>query len=262
MEIATETPKICRYGNHPIDEQERFTTFFSVGEKGEPTKPEEYACEGHYLQHRIQEFKDTRVLTTSLMTEAYLAMADRKHALGLHSNDPYRVDTPKLWFDEFTDAADTVDVAVKRWERQVWFGGQHPDKDNKVTKGTKGSEGLSGYREYRNKKTGAPKGSLQAFVIPAQYKGYRADVPAGDNGGPLTYLSYTMCGRSIFQIDDDVNNVSVGIIVSEDEPSPRGGIKMVSGRMGQIIDLIERSILDWKAGRIVWEHKEGVGFGF
>lgn len=260
METATETtPKLCRYGNHPIDEQKRFTTFFSVGEDGKETEPQMYACEVHHLMHRIQEFKDTRVLTTGLMTEAFLAMADRKHALGLHSGDPYREDPPKMWFDEFVDATDTVDAAVKRWEREVWFGSQHPDKDNKITQ----DDGdLPRYRTYKNKKTGPPKGSLQAFVIPAQYKGYRADVPAGDSGGPLTYLSYSMCGRSIFQIDDDVNNVSVGIILDEDSPSPRGGIKMVAGRMGQIIDLIERSILDWKAGRIKWEHKDSVGFGF
>lgn len=254
------TEKTCRYGNHVIDESDRggFTTFYSTDKEGNPTKPEEYACRKHDKEQRVKEFKDTGVLTTGLMTEAYLDQDDRRRALGQPIGD-YCVNT-KLWFDDFVAKCDAVNAVAKRWEREVWFGGQFPDLDDKVTKSDDGL--LPRYREYRNKKTGMPEGSLQAFVQAAEWKGYRADVGAGDSGGPVTYLSYTMCGRSIFQVDDDVNNVSVGIILDEDSPSPRGGIKSIHATAEQAVALLQRAVLDWKAGRINFEHKDGVGFGF
>lgn len=258
--VAPSTEKICRYGNHVINESDRggFTTFYHTDADGNPDKPDEYACAKHDKEQRVKEFKATKVLTTRLMTEAYLDQNDRMRALGLTDGNYHP--TTKLWFDDFVAECDAVGVAAKRWEREVWFGGQFPDLDDEVTKSDDGL--LPRYRTYRNKKTGLPKGSLQAFVIPAQYKGYRADVGAGDSGGPRTYLSYTMCGRSIFQIDDDVNDVSVGIILDEDSPSARGGIKSIHATGKQAIALIQRAVSDWQAGLIKWEHKDGVGFGF
>lgn len=257
--VVPPTEKVCRYGNHVIDETDRrgFTTFYSVDEEGNPTKPDEYACHDHDKDHRVKQYLDTGVLTTALMTEAYMDQHDRMRALGVtEENYKPRV---RFWFDRFVEECDRVHAAAKLWEREVWFGGKSPDKDDTLTEPYPGLGPPD--RAYR-KGAKPPEGSLQAFVHAAKFKGYRADVPTGDSGGPLTYLSYTMCGRSIFQVDDDVNGTSVGVILDEDSPQPRGGIKSVTGTADQAVALLLRAILDWKAGRVKFEHKDGVGFGF
>lgn len=124
--VAPPTEKTCRYGNHVIDESDRggFTTFFHTDEEGNPDKPDEYACAKHDKEQRVKEFKATKVLTTHLMTEAYLDQNDRMRALGLSDGNYHP--TTKLWFDDFVAECDAVSAAAKRWEREVWFGGQFP----------------------------------------------------------------------------------------------------------------------------------------
>lgn len=253
VQTEAEGPKTCRHGGHPIDETRGYVEFVSTDAEGNETGPREYACDRHDKERRVDEFKKTRVLTTRLITEAVFAQSDRRRAMGV-SEDEYRP-TVKLWFDEFLDDLARVTAAAKVWEREVWFGGEEPHKDDKLT-GPYG--GLPSWYEERQYLPGVkpPAGSLQAFVDAAKWKGYRADVDG------LTYLSYTMCARSIFQVDDDANETSVGIILDEDSPCPRGGIKSITATADQAVALIERAVADWKAGRVNLTHKDGVGFGF
>ena len=244
--------KICRYGDHPIAEDDRYYTFFTVvGAKvGEKAEPESYACEKHETEHRVDEFMKTRVLTTGLIMSAALSHDRRRRDLGIKLDEPFNP-TKKLWFDEFMADHDRVGVALKLWEREVWFGGKEPHLDNTMTRPYKN---MPEFREYIDK-TKLPEGSLQAFVGPAKYKGYRADVDG------KTYLSYTMCGRSIFQIET-ANGTMVGIILDENSPTPRGGIKGIHATADQAIALIAQAIVDWKEGKINLVHSDGVGLGF
>lgn len=259
METTTESPKVCRHGGHVIDEQRGWVTHVQTDDKGERTRPDEYSCTFHDDLKRVEEYERTRVLRTGLITLAVLEQDRRRRALGLRYDDVY-APTIKLWFDHFMADLERVNVAAKVWEREVWFGGETPDSDPKRVEPY--SENMPDTLAYKRDAKGkiklkhVPKRSLQAFVLPAQYKGYRCDVDG------LTYLSYTMCGRSIFQIDDDANGTSVGIILDEDSPTARGGIKSIDATADQAVDLIERAVANWKAGRIVLVHQNGVGFGF
>ena len=250
-QATTEPVKVCRYGGHDIDENDRFYTFYTVvdGRAEEDSTPNTYACEKHETEHKVEEFLKDRVLRTSLMVTASLARDRRRRDLGLRWDEPY---TPsiKLWFDHFMDDYDRVDEAFKLWEREVWFGGQTPHLDDAVTKPY---ADMPEFRQYIDKKKGAPAGSLQAFVIPAKWHGYRADMWDG-----VTYLSYTIAGRSIFQID--APDVSLGYCLDETSPTPRGGIQSLSCTADRAVTLITRAIADWKDGKVTFAHSDAVGF--
>jgi hypothetical protein len=189
-----------------------------------------------------------RVLTTRLMMTASLERDRRRRALGLQWDEPYTPST-KLWFDHFMADYDRVDEAFKLWEREVWFGGKEPHKDDTVSRPY---PDMPEFRQYIDKRKGAPAGSLQAFVILAQYHGYRADVDG------VAYLSYSIAGRSVFQID--AGDVSVGYCLDEDSPTPRGGIQSLSCTADRAVTLITRAITDWKDGKVTFAHSKNVGF--
>ena len=99
-----------------------------------------------------------------------------------------------------------------------------------------------------------PPGSLQAFVIAAPLKGYSAKVD------DRTYLSYSMAGRSIFQVDAD-DGQFVSIILDETSPTARGGVRTLRARSETAAGLLTLAAEDWKAGRIEFKPSDGVGFG-
>lgn len=246
-EPATPEPvKVCRYKGHAIDENDRCYTFYTV--KDDESVLDSYACEKHEMEQRVEDFMKDRVLRTGLIVTASLERDRRRRALGLRWDEPYTPST-KLWFDYFMDDYDRVDEAFKQWEREVWFGGKEPHKDDAVTRPYLD---MPEFRQYINKRTGPPAGSLQAFVIPAQYHGYRADVDG------VTYLSYSIAGRSIFQID--AGGDSVGYCLDEDSPTPRGGIQSLSCTADRAVTLITKAIADWKEGKVTLKHSKSVGF--
>lgn len=248
MDTETEAPKLCKTGGHLIPERDMWHGSFRVDDDGNQVGETTYQCHKHWLRERSAEFVKSRVLHTRLINDATLEQYDRKRLYGLRHDQPYSPGTPLAWFDTFCDDLAAVHAEAKLWERAVWFGGTEPDRDDTLTE-----DDQYGFRNY--KEGVKPKAGLQAFVDAAEYKGYKAKV------GDVEYLSYTMCGRSIFQIDAP-DDVSVGIILDEDSPSARGGIKSISATRDQAIALIRQAISDWQAGKIKLEHGEGVGFGF
>lgn len=196
-------------------------------------------------------FLKDRILTTRLMLTASLDRDRRRRALGLRLDDNYAPST-KMWFDHFMADYDRVDEAFKLWEREVWFGGQTPHLDDAVTKPY---PDMPEFRQYIDKRTGAPKGSLQAFVIPAEWHGYEAVMEDWDG---VTYLSYTIAGRSIFQIN--AADARVGYCLDESSPTPRGGIQSLYCTADRAVALITRAITDWKYGKVTFVHSKDVGF--
>jgi hypothetical protein len=261
-EPEVEPVHTCRYGGHPIVGGSYWTFYREV----DGVEVKEYACNPHHTEKRVADYLVTRVLTTGLMTEASLESYRRKELYGVRYDEPYPTfvedgvteTVPPMWFDEFMDACNRVQAAAKVWEREVWFGGDDPTADpSRVEPYSPRMLDCLAYKrdaDGRLDRSVLPKGSLQAFVIPAEYKGYKAEVDG------RTYLSHTMCGRSIFQIDE--GDDSVGIILDEDSPSARGGIRNIHATAERAIQLIEQATADWKAGRINLVHGDGVGFGF
>ena len=184
------------------------------------------------------EYMASRVIRTHLWTEASL--------------DTYRnkEDAPK-WAQELVDSMERVGELQKKFQKEVWFNGQEPHKDDDLTKPWREGEEWDDMRSYKKGQL-PPEGSLQRFVVQASWKGYKAQV------GGVKYLSYTICGRSCFQIEDDV--ALVNLIFDEDSPSPRGGIQGIHATEEQAAALIEQAISDWKGGRMNLEPDTGVGF--
>lgn len=156
----------------------------------------------------------------------------------------------QFWFDHFLDKMTPVEAIGKEWERAVWFGGEDRSEDDRYTEPY---PGMPGFRQYRENPDGNEAyssirdavlvpGSLQAFVIPAKYKYYVAQV------GELRYNSSTLCGRSIFRIESP--DAYVSCILDETSPKARGGLSSIYATSEQAVALFQQAIEDWRAGRI------------
>lgn len=240
--------KTCCNGGHPIADDARYTAYYNIVDGEVAQEPTSYECGKHASERRIADFLQTRTLTTGLIVEASLDRDRRRRALGIPWDGVYNPSI-KMWYDHFMADCDRVDETFKLWEREVWFGGQAPHLDDTVTEPY---PDMPEFRQYIDKKKGAPAGSLQAFVIPAKRQGYKAEVDG------TTYLSYTIAGRSIFQIDR--GDVSIGYCLDETSPTPRGGVQSLSCTADQAVALITRAISDWKEGKIVFQPSDKVGF--
>lgn len=246
----------CRTTGHLIHPDDRYVTFSRTDAEGNIVGAEEYACEPCYYHQKKEEFLSTGVLTTRLLCKATLDAMDRKRSLGLLSRDNYPPGTPLQWFDEFCADLARVEGEVAIWQRQVWFGGKHPELDSTVTEPySKNMPDEVAYKRKRGEiiKGCIPEGSLQAFVCGAKWQGYSAKVDG------VTYLSYTICGRSLFQVDAE-DGASVGIILDETSPKARGGIQSIDATADRAIALLQQAVADWQAGRIQLTHDDNVGF--
>lgn len=189
-------------------------------------------------------FVNTGTLTTPLMIRAMLDHHDKKRTYGCGYDEPYPLHVKLEWFDHFCAATQRVHGAMKLWEREVWFGGHHPERDEGYTRATNFD-----FREYINKKR--PPGSLQGVVEATNSQGLRADV------GAVTYLSCTLAGRSMFQIEQ--GEVRVTLILDESSPNARGGVQGLDATADQAVALIAQGIADWKAGKIKLQPSRSVG---
>jgi hypothetical protein len=239
----TETAqKTCKFGGEPLPD-DNHVTYYVVDKKTGETTSETYGCREHDLEQRVKEYLDTGNIVTSLWTEAAILVERAKYD---------KAEAP-LWAQTLVLAMEPVTVMGKEWERVVWFGGGKPHEDDSMSMPYPGL-GLPD-KAYREGIQGI-EGSLQAFVRPAEWKGYSAEVDG------LEYLSYTMCGRSVFQINDKETGSYVSMIMDEDSPSPRGGIRSINATPAEAIALFTKAIQHWQAGMINLVHGEGVGFGF
>lgn len=188
-----------------------------------------------WMVQDIELFQRTGRLQTSLVVEA---------AVLARSSKSCRADE---WFNQFYQDFTRVSEVAKIWERRVWLGGHEPHKDDTLTQIIPDME----CRKYRPTASPPPR-SLQAFVWSSKGRPHRADVSG------LRYLLYTLCGRTVFQIDDPGNSISVGIILAETSPRPQGGIQSISATADQAIGLIHCSIAEWEAGLIQFVQDEKV----
>lgn len=165
----------------------------------------------------------------------------------------------RYWFDRLTAEMDPAEKIAKVWEREVWFGGEDRSQDDRFTEPY--SANMPEHRAYLRKTDGygaradvlAP-GSLQALVVPAKSRGFAAEV------GGVKYMSYSLAGRHLFQIEDATS--LVGFISDETSPEASGGIQGVVGRGEALVALFQRAIDDWKAGKVDLKPSDGVGLGF
>lgn len=249
--------KVCKYGGEALA-GDNHITYYVVGQDGE-TKSETYACRDHDQEHRVAKYLESGILTSALMTEAVLS-EDRQDRVW-----EGKCPTKEMWFNRYMRELRAVEAVGKEWEQLVWFGGAEPHLDDERTHPYPGLG--EPYRQYRQKPPGhnshfctdiaaVPEGSLQAFVIAARYKGYVANV------GDIEYLSYSMCGRSIFQIGDTKTGHFVSFILDETSPSPRGGIRSIHALPDEAVAMFKQAITDWQQGKINLVQGDGVGFGF
>jgi hypothetical protein len=241
---------LCRTCGKPISENDPHLTYHQDG------RPDEYGCTTCDTLRRVGEYQRTGVVTTQLWTDATLINYDVEHGKGPGPS----------WAAQIVAAMSPVEGLGREWERQVWFGGEDRSQDDRYTEPYKGLEDM-GHRQYKKKPEGhgtnssiredaLPPNSLQAFVIPAEWKGYEAVVDG------LKYMSYTLCGRSIFQIEDAKTGHFVSMITDEDSPTPRGGIRSIQATPAEATTFLIQAVADWKAGKIKLVHNENVGFGF
>lgn len=166
----------------------------------------------------------------------------------------------QYWFNRLTTQMDSVTAAGKVWEREVWFGGEDRSQDPRYTEPFEGLGG--GWRAYLSKPVGhgshfstredvLPPGSLQALVVPAPYKGYECVV------GDVKYMSYSIVGRSMFQIEN--KDARVTYIVDETSPKARGSVQGIEARREDAVMLFLQAVIDWKAGRIQLTQAADVG---
>lgn len=151
----------------------------------------------------------------------------------------------QFWFDVLCESMEPVEALVKTWEREVWFGGHDYSMDSAHTEPY--AENMPEFRSYIRDEKGirlehVPPGSLQAFVLAATMKGYSAKV------GDVTYSSYTVCKRSLFQIESGPDRLT--LILDEDSPMARGGIQGISATAKDAHAMLTRAIEDWKSGKI------------
>lgn len=231
--------KVCRFGGEELVGEGHITYYRRLDD----TTEEEFACRQHDLEHRARNYEESGVITTSLLMQAMLIHSDKVRGKEPSDWAP--------WVDRMMREIEPVWRVGKEWERAVWFGGHEPDKDDAVTEPAP-YDGRQ-YREVRGRLK-LPKGSLQAFVIPAEFKGYSAMVDG------LKYISYTIAGRSVFQVEDGAGAV-VSMIMDETSCHPRGGLQAIGARSEQAVEMFQRAIADWQSGRITLSANDGVGIG-
>ena len=95
-------------------------------------------------------------------------------------------------------------------------------------------------------------GGVQAFVRAAPMKGYRADVDG------MVVMSYTLCGRSLLQVEQP-DGQFICCIYDEESETPRGGIQGIHARPEVAISLLQWLQTAWKTGSINLVHSPNVG---
>jgi len=241
--------KMCKYGNHPIQEADRgFITFYA--RKGGELVEDSYACRKCDQNYRLGLYVTNGNIKTNTWMDCSLLHLRWEHG------DEAKPDPAVL---RLVGEMEPVMALAREWEKKVWFGGKEPHLDDTTTEPYDGLEDM-GFRQYKEDDKGRrlpgmlPEGSLQAFVLPAEWKGYDAAVEG------LNYTSYTMCGRSIFQIEDAKTHDMVSIILDDASPKPRGGIRSIDSTSAKALEMIQRATEDWEAGKISLVHNEDVGF--
>ena len=230
MTTSEIVPVKCKWCNKWIDSKSVKISYHTVNSE---TKQDltEYAHTKCDTLKMIETYERTKIITTRLYTAATLEQYDRgrktvqKLATKINSFDieysAYDDNAPE-WIDSVVSDMRVIEALEREWEMAVWFGGKLPT--------------------YYSLTKNPNPGSLQEFVQKAPYKGYSATV--GDN----TYHSYTICGRSQFQIECKEHYVN--LILDETGTQLCGGIQGIYAPALVAYDLIEQATNDWKAGLI------------
>ena len=219
---------ICSRTNHPISDN-AYVTLYEEG------KPDRYECLAHAHERYLREYAQSKLLTTQLLQLA-----------SLEKYRPMPILNQRALL-EISQASVLIQAAIKTWEATVWFGGDQPWLDSKRVEN---NGHFISYKKVNGKipTDALPPNSLQAFVIPAPWKGYQAQV------GTLLYRSYTICGRSLFQIEE--GDYFLSICCDETSPQPRSGLQGIQATLPDALRFLERAVADWKGGVIRLEHEE------
>lgn len=196
----------------------------------------------------VTEYLETGVIVTHLWTAAILSWYDKSQGIEKPDWAP--------WMGRLMTEMETVEAAGKAFQAAVWFGGQEPWNDPSLTEPFPGFQELQQYKKdaYGKRiKHGIP-GSLQAFVLAAEYHGYSSTV------GNHEYISYSMAGRSIFQVSKPSTGHYVSFIFDETSPNPRGGVRSIHAHPKEAVRMFTHAILNWQEGKIQLVQGESIGF--
>jgi len=240
---------ICTLCGNLIPDEAPFITTVSIntstGDRRETFTHDE--CD---FLRRKADYADTGVIRSKLWLDAALIHQGREFK-NVKLRSAHR-DGP--WVDKVIGEMAPIEEIAKEWEQVVWFGGQTPWEDDTVTEPYPGLPEHMGCRSYKDEQ-GPPPGSLQEFVVNATYKGYGAKVEG------IQYLSYSMCGRSIFQIaPEGQEDTYISIILDETSAVPRGGVNKLQATPSMALELVQTAIQHWEDGKIKLEHGEDIGF--
>jgi hypothetical protein len=240
--------KRCTEGGHLILPDEGYAFSFTTDAEGNQVGETRYTCLSHKRAQTWDEYEKTGSLTMRTILDAQQAQFGRKRALGLDIEAPYREGTVLFLFDRVMLEKERVDEALKRWERAVWFDGTEPHKNPDVTDPDPDFPDHPAFFRYKRDAKGRLRRDLMTGLqkIVATGPGGRRSVMVGD----MTYITFSSAGRSAFQAEAD-DGTYVQVILDEDSPSPRGGLNGIGCTADRAIELFDRAIADWKAGKIV-----------
>jgi len=248
----SEESKVCRHCGCEIQDNDGYIEYFRQKE-GQEEPEVTHGCRDCDKAIRIKDYEETGIIRDRIWMDATLIHHDMENGRKPADAAP--------WVTKLVGEMEPIKAVGKEWERRVWFGGHEPWKDDTVTQPYDGLSGFMDLRQYKEDDKGRrlpgvlPEGSLQALVVPARNSGFGAEVDG------VKYLSYTMCGRSIFQCEDTESGQFVSVILDEDSPSPRGGIRSICATPKMAFLLLGRAITDWEAGLIDLQPNQA-GFGF
>lgn len=165
-----------------------------------------------------------------------------EEALSQSRNQPERL---KPWLRALLASLRPAMAAVVEWEREVWFGGQHPDQDDAHTEVDRFGE-----RVYRTTNDHIPlrmypKKSLQHFFAKATHGSQKCVL------GDMTYRVHSTCARVLFQIER--GKTLVAIRLTEDEPRATACLYGVEGQAADVEPFIRTAIEAWKLGALMFE---------
>lgn len=165
-----------------------------------------------------------------------------EEALSQSRNQPERL---KPWLRALLASLRPAMAAVVEWEREVWFGGKYPDRDDAYTETDR-----FGDRVYRTTNDRVPlrmypKSSLQRLFAKATHGSQKCVLD------DTTYRVHASCCRVLFQIERE--KTVVVIRLTEDQPRATACLYGVEGKAENIEPLLRKAIGDWKLGAMTFE---------
>lgn len=195
-------------------------------------------CSTCFNAVRAWDYATERKITTGLYHDACFE----------ESCQPFARRPVRPWLVAIAKEMKPTEAAAREWEREVWFGGHHPEQDDERT-----VEDKRGKRVYRTNErdkiltTTFPPGSLQRL-----YDGFGSAVKCVHDGVTYSLMS-TMC-RVVVQIETEKTRVVIRL--TEDYARPTACFYGGEGKVEDFEPLIRQAIEAWKAGALKFEPRD------